>query len=74
MNPRTSIRRSKMTTGNRGRRFILTTEEAIPRVISYRQFILDTLSILYPLFLLNRQLMLIPGQIDPSVQIEPGII
>ena len=74
MNPRTGIRRSKMTTGDRGRRFILTTGEARPRVISYRQFTLDTLSILYPLFLLNRRFILITGQIDPSVHIEHGII
>jgi hypothetical protein len=74
MNPRTGIRRSKMTTGDRGTRFILTTGGARPRVISYRQFTLDTLSILYPLFLLNRRFILITGQTGPSVHIEQWII
>jgi hypothetical protein len=43
-------------------------------VIPYRQFILDTLSILYPLFFLNRRFILNLGQIDPSVHIESRII
>lgn len=74
MNPRTGIRRSKMTTGNRGRGFILTTGEAVPMVIPYRQFTLDILSMLYPLFFLNRRCILSTGQIDPSVYIEHRII
>jgi hypothetical protein len=61
MNPPTGIRRSKMTTGDRGRGFILTTGEAGPMVIPYRQFTLDTLSILYPLFSLNRRFILNTG-------------
>jgi hypothetical protein len=43
-------------------------------VISYRQFILDTLSILYPLVFLNRRFKLNLGQIDPSAHIKPRII
>ena len=74
MNPRTGIRRSKMTIGDGGRRFILTTGEARPRVILYRQFTLDTLSILYPLFLLNRRFILVTGQTSPSVHNDHGIM
>jgi hypothetical protein len=70
MNPPSGICRSKMTTGDRGRGLILTTAEAGPMVIPHRQSALDTLSILYPLFVLDRRFKLNTGQIDPSIHIE----
>jgi hypothetical protein len=73
MNPRACIRRSKMTIGDWGRGVILTTGEAVRRIIPCRQFTLDTLPILYPLFSLNRRCILNTGQIDPSVHIEHRI-
>jgi hypothetical protein len=70
MNPPSGICRSKMTTGDRGRGLILTTAEAGPMVIPHRQFTLDTLFILYPLFDLDCRFILNTGQIDLSVHIE----
>jgi hypothetical protein len=73
MTPHTSARRSKMTIGDGGRGFILPTGEAVAVVIPYRQFTFYPLSILYPLFLLNRRHILGPGQIDPPVYIDQRI-
>ena len=70
MTPPTSICRSKMTTGNWGRGFILTTGEARSMVIPHRQSTLDTLSILYPLFVLDRRFILNTDQISLSIRIE----